>query len=201
VSPARARTSNVEVVAAGRALLEAGGLDAVTMQAVAAQVGVRAPSLYKRFPSRGALLAAIATATLEELGERLAPMSRDPDAAAGLRALALAYRAFAFANPRAFELLYMNLPADSRPSVEETARATAPVLTVAERLVGPDRALEAARLVTAFANGFIAMELAGAFRLGGDLDRSYLYGVDALVDALTGEGTAERRRRSSGVRS
>lgn len=184
MSPAPARTSNAEIVAAGRALLEAGGLDAVTMQAVAAGVGVRAPSLYKRFPSRGALIAAIATATLEELGEHLVPLSHEPDAAAGLRELALAYRSFAWANPRAFELLSMNLPFDWRPSVEDTARATAPVLTLAERLVGREQSLEAARLITAFANGFIAMELAGAFRLGGDLDGSYRYGVDALVDTL-----------------
>ncbi len=189
MSPAPARTSNAEIVAAGRELLEAGGLDAVTMQAVAAQVGVRAPSLYKRFHSRGALIAAIATATLEDLGKQLVPLSHEPDAAAGLRELALAYRAFAWANPRAFELLSMNLPLDWRPSVEDTARATAPVLTLAERLVGREQALQAARLIAAFANGFIAMELAGAFRLGGDLDGSYRYGVDALVDALTREKT------------
>lgn len=184
MSPARARTSNTEIVAAGRALLESGGLGAVTMQAVAARVGVRAPSLYKRFPSRGALIAAIATATLEELGEQLAPLSREPDAAAGLRKLALTYRAFAWANPRAFELLSMNLPIDWRASVEDTARATSTVLTLAERLVGQEQALEAARLITAFANGFIAMELAGAFRLGGDVGESYRYGVNAIIGAL-----------------
>jgi len=194
VSPAPARTSNAQIVAAGRALLEAGGLGSVTMQAVAAQVGVRAPSLYKRFPSRDALIAAITTATLEDLGELLAPLSHDPDASAGLRELALAYRAFAWANPRAFELLYMNLPLDSRPSVEDTARATAPVLALAERLVGPERALEAARLITAFANGFISMELAGTFRLGGDVERSYRYGVDVLVEALATERGAKRSR-------
>ena len=94
------------------------------------------------------------------------------------------YRAFAWANPRAFELLSMNLPLDWRASVEDTARATAPVLTLAERLVGREQALEAARLITAFANGFIAMELAGAFRLGGDVDGSYRYGVDAIIGAL-----------------
>lgn len=194
MSPAPARTSNTEIIAAGRELLEAGGLGSVTMQAVAAQVGVRAPSLYKRFPSRDALIAAITTATLEDLGELLAPLSHDPDASAGLRELALAYRAFAWANPHAFELLYMNLPLDSRPSVEDTARATAPVLTLAERLVGPERALEAARLITAFANGFISMELAGTFRLGGDVERSYRYGVDVLVEALVNERGAKRSR-------
>ncbi len=59
MSPARARTSSEEIIAAGRALLESGGLEAVTMQAVAQRVGVRAPSLYKRVPGRAALIAAI----------------------------------------------------------------------------------------------------------------------------------------------
>ncbi len=111
-----------------------------------------------------------------------------------LRELALAYRAFAWANPRAFELLSMNLPLDWRPSVEDTARATARVLTLAERLVGREQALEAARLATAFANGFIAMELAGAFRLGGDVGGSYRYGVDALIDALPDRRRVRRVR-------
>ena len=42
MSPARARTSYDDIVAAGRELLEAGGLDAVTMLAVAERVGYRA---------------------------------------------------------------------------------------------------------------------------------------------------------------
>ncbi len=197
MSPARARTSNAEIIAAGRDLLEAGGLDALTMQAVAARVGVRAPSLYKRFRSRGALIAAVTAAMLEELSGWLAPFGRDPDPATGLRELASAYREFALGNPRAFELMYMSLPPDFRPPVDHTARAAAPVLALTERLVGPERALEAARLITAFANGFITMESAGAFRLGGDVDRSYRYGVDTLVGALARERVPKRRIRSS----
>ncbi len=164
------------------------------MQAVAARVGVRAPSLYKRFENRSSLIAAIATATLDELRERLDPVALDTDAEAGLRALALAYRAFARDNPRAFELLYVTLPLDSRPSVEDIARAAAPMMALVERLVGPERALEAARLVTAFANGFIIMELNGAFRLGGDVDESYRYGVDTLVEALVPDEPRTARR-------
>jgi Tetracyclin repressor-like, C-terminal domain len=54
--------------------------------------------------------------------------------------------------------------------------------------VGSERALEAARLVTAFAHGFVLMELTGAFRLGGDVDEAYRYGVGVLVDALRESG-------------
>jgi AcrR family transcriptional regulator len=162
----------------------------VTMQAVAAQVGVRAPSLYKHYPSRAALIAAITESVLDDLLRLIAPHSSEPDPAAGLRSVAAAYRTFAQADPRSYELLTMNLPPGSRPSATSNAAASAPLLALTERLVGPDDALEAARLLTAFANGFVSMELNGSFRLGGDVDDAYRYGVDVLVDAL-----ARRRGR------
>jgi AcrR family transcriptional regulator len=190
VSPARARTSLDDIVAAGRELLEAGGLDAVTMQAVAERVGVRAPSLYKRLPNRAALIAAIGAATVDDLGRMLETIGRDDDPAPALRAAATAFRRFALANPHAYELVFMNLPPDARPPADRNARAAAPLLAIAQRLVGPEQALEAARLVTAFAHGFVSMELSGAFRLGGDVDEAYRYGVEVLVDALTGRRTS-----------
>jgi len=192
VSPARARTSHDDIVAAGRELLEAGGLDAVTMLAVAERVGVRAPSLYKRFADRGALIGAIGTAALEDLADALKAPARDPDPAAALIRIAAAFRAFAKRNPHAYELLFMNLPPGSRPPAELNAGTAAPLLEVTERLVGAGRSLEAARLVTAFAHGFVSMEITGAFRLGGDVDEAFRYGVTVLVDALRERGEAGR---------
>jgi AcrR family transcriptional regulator len=185
MSPARARTSVAEIVGAGRDLLEAGGLDAVTMQAVAQQVGVRGPSLYKRFPNRAALISAIGASAADELGRRLAPLGGSSDPAAALRSVAETFRAFAHAHPRSYQLLFLDLPAEARVPVERNAAAVAPVLELTRRLVGPDRALEAARLLTAYAHGFTSMELAGAFRLGGDVDAAYRYGLDVLVDGLS----------------
>ena len=78
----------------------------------------------------------------------------------------------------------MNLPPGSRPPAELNTSAAAPLLEVTGRLVGADRALEAARLVTAFAHGFVSMEITGAFRLGGDVEEAYRYGVGVLVEAL-----------------
>lgn len=184
MSPARARTNHDEVVAAGLELLEAGGVDAVTMLAVGKRVGVKAPSLYKRFPSRNALLAAISSSTLDDLGRELEPYGLDPDPASGMRAIAHGLRRFAHAHPRAYELLFANVPAEARVSAEQNARTVAPLITLAERLVGTTHALEAARLLTAFTHGFISMELAGAFRLGGDVDAAFRYGVDKLVGSL-----------------
>jgi AcrR family transcriptional regulator len=184
MSPARARTSLPEIVAAGRELLEAGGLDAVTMLAVADRVGVKAPSLYKRIADRGALIAAVGALTADELTALMAPLASQTPPAQALRSMATALRAYAHAHPRSYELLFLNLPDAWRPPAPQNAAAAAPVLSVAERIVGPDDALEAARLVTAFTHGFISMELNGAFRLGGDQDRAFRYGVDVLIEAL-----------------
>jgi AcrR family transcriptional regulator len=97
-----------DIVAAGRGF-EAGGLDAITMQAIADRVGIRAPSLYKRFSSRGDLIAAIGVSVLADLGEELRPFG-DREPGDGLRDAAAAFRRFALANPRAYELIFMSLP-------------------------------------------------------------------------------------------
>jgi len=51
-------------------------------------------------------------------------------------------------------------------------------------LVGPADKLSAARLLTAWATGFISMELAGAFQLGGNVDAAFEYGIGRLTAAL-----------------
>jgi AcrR family transcriptional regulator len=195
VCPAGARTTSEAILTAGRELLEAGGLDAVTMQAVALKVGVRAPSLYKRFDGRAALIAAIGGAALEELAQRLAGLEASADARAGIRAVAEAYRRFARANPRTYELLFLNLPDPFRPPAAQNEEASRTLLLLAQRLGGAEDALEAARLLTAFAHGFVSMELNGAFRLGGDVDRAFDYGVAVLVDALARDQAPAAGRR------
>lgn len=171
--PTPERTSLAQIVAAGRDVLEAEGEARLTMQAVAEAVGVRAPSLYKRVRDREALLALVAGATADDLADRL---TASDGTVAGV---ARAYRAFAHERPQAFRLL---LSGGTEP--EHLARVSDPVLRIAADLVGEDDALEAARLVTAWATGFLTMELSGAFRLGGDLDEAFEYGLARLAVAL-----------------
>lgn len=171
--PAPERTSLDAIVAAGASILESDGLDAVTMNAVAARVGVKAPSLYKRVRDRDALIGLVSDAATRSLTQRLA------EAEPTITGLAGAFRAFAHAEPAAFRLI-MSPIADP----ELLGAASEPVLRLAAELVGPEEALPAARLLTAWVVGFLTMELSGAFRLGGDLDEAFSYGLERLERAI-----------------
>ena len=61
------------------------------------------------------------------------------------------------------------------------------------RLVGEMDALEGARTLVAWAHGFVTMELAGAFRLGGDLEAAYAFGIDAILSGVSGPATPASR--------
>jgi AcrR family transcriptional regulator len=197
MSPARAKTTDEAILEAAARLLEAGGLDALTMQAVAAEVGVRAPSLYKRVRDRAALVRAVHEAAVAELGAALSSAARGRDPRADVIAMADTFRAFAHRRPGAYGLLFAALPDELQISPESNQAAVAPLFTALAALMARDgraghagagaqaeRPLEAARLVVAFAHGFVSMELAGAFRLGGDVDRAWRTGLTTIVDAV-----------------
>jgi AcrR family transcriptional regulator len=182
--PAPARTSTAAVVAAGRAIVETDGVEALTMQRVADAVGIRAPSLYKRVGSRSGLVRMVADQVALDLAETLDGAVGSGDPEADLRAVAAAFRSFARRNSASYPLVFE--PGTGGISPEARDRASATVLEVARAIAGEQDALPAARTVVAWAQGFISMELSGAFQLGGDVDKAWEYGVTGLVRALRG---------------
>ncbi len=69
--PARARTSLERIVQAAAGILEAEGPQGLTMRAVAAATGVRAPSLYKHVGSRAELIRLVASDAVAALADDL----------------------------------------------------------------------------------------------------------------------------------
>lgn len=175
--PTPEKTSLGAIVAAGRDILESGGQDGLTMQSVATRVGVRAPSLYKHVRDRAALLAAVSEASVGDLAARLEATD------GSFESVVRAYRDFARERPEAFRLMMLSNQSTLAP-MQAVERAAAPMLRASRRLVGEPGALDAARLATAWATGFIQMELTGAFRLGGDVDHAFEYGLIRVRRAL-----------------
>ena len=191
--PTPSRTSTAEIVAAGRVILEAEGFEGLTMQRVAAAVGVRAPSLYKRVDGRGELVRLITIDVADDLSRALEAAVRGRDPRRDLAAIATAFRAFALAHPEAYGLLFRRLPEGWRSDVDITSPGFGALFATVEKIAGPDDRLEAARTVVAWANGFVSMELAGGFRLGGDVERAFAYGAAHIAEAISEAGRGARR--------
>ena len=161
-----------EIVDAARALLEERGEDALVMRAVAARLGIRAPSLYKHLPDKHALESAILSDGFVELADVFE--ASVADAAEPLRALAAAYRTWAKAHPHLYRLMFDRpLPRERLlPGAEERAAAA-----VAHAMNGdPDLA----RAAFAFAHGMVMLELNNRFPENADLDQAWAVAIDAF---------------------
>ena len=189
--PAHSQTSTAAIVAAGRRLLEQRGVDALTMHDVAVAVGVRAPSLYKRVSGRSDLLRLILEDATDELTSALDAAAGSGEPVADLRAMAAAYRRFAHCHPVTYSLMYA--PHSPPGATQRSARSSATLLRIVTELAGPRHALLAARTIVAWANGFIMMELAGAFRLGGDVEQAWTFGLDQILTAICRAGRPRHR--------
>ena len=78
----------------------------------------------------------------------------------------------------------MNAPHSPPGATQRSARSSATLLRIVAELAGPQHVLLAARTIVAWANGFITMELAGAFRLGGDVEQAWTFGLDQILAAI-----------------
>jgi AcrR family transcriptional regulator len=185
--PTPDRTSLPEIVAAAERILDADGLGAVTMAAVAQRVGVRPPSLYKRVSNRDELVHLLAEAAATDLRARLAVVGAGAPRRR-LEELALAVREFARSRPAAYRLVFTPGGEGVGLSRDVLRATSAPLFDVVAELAGPADALEAARTVTAWVTGFIAMELGGEFQLGGEIDAAFDYGIARIADAITAGG-------------
>ena len=184
-----ARTGRAgDVVAAARTVLERDGAARLTMQAVADELGMKAPSLYKHVASKAAIEIELISATLIEVGETLhAALDRAdrPDrkerairveregAHDAVAAVLAAYRRHALAHPNMYRLATTGrLPRELLPEGLE-AWACEPLV----RLTGDEHRAQA---LWAFAHGMVILELDGRFPDGSDLDTTWAEGAAAF---------------------
>jgi AcrR family transcriptional regulator len=164
-----------EILAAASDLLEREG-QALSMRKLADRVGIRAPSLYKHFPSKHALEAALISQGFEQQGALFeAALADSPQP---IVAMAGAYREFARAHPHLYRLMYDRSLDRALLAPGSEDRAAAPVIEA----MGGDRDL--ARAAFAFAHGMTILELNDRFPAGADLDAAWRRGLAGLHAAM-----------------
>jgi AcrR family transcriptional regulator len=164
-----------QIIDTARALLEAVGSDGLTMRRLAAELGIRAPSLYKHVNGRPALELALVETGLDETGLALhaavAGSNSDP-----ISDLLGAYRDRGLANPELYRLITASsFPrAGLLPGLE--AWAGEPFfLAVGEPYL--------AQAMWAFAHGTLILELDQRFLDGSNLDLTWQAGTEAFTAA------------------
>ncbi len=130
------------LVEKGMELLEKGDAETLSLREVAREVGVSAPAVYRHFPQKSALLAALAAEGLERLGAaQMGAAKAAGYGAEGFNASGRAYVRFALAHPALFRLTMSYTPmvdhfvlSDDQVSspmrlLRETVAALAPIGT------------------------------------------------------------------------
>src|SRR3954454_1174000 len=101
----RADTVRAAVKRVALSQLQAGGPSAVALNAIARELGVSGPALYRYFKNRDALMTALVKDAYDDLA----------DALTNAQSLAHAYRSWALAQPHRYRLLFSApFPASTR---------------------------------------------------------------------------------------
>lgn len=176
-APRVARLDIELVMTTAEQLVTERGWDSLTMAALAAELGVRPPSLYRHVESLDALRYALRMRSLSELAEESRGAVMGKSGINGLRALCNAYRAYAQKHPERY-LAQMRLPGD------ETTRAAGRRLGEAGYAVlmsfglSDDELPVATAQLAALLHGFTSLELAQTIDWVTDADAAF----DSLVD-------------------
>jgi AcrR family transcriptional regulator len=168
--PISARTR--QIVETARAVVDEEGLDALTMRRIAERLGIRAPSLYKHFPDKRSLEAAVISVGFEEQAGVFETAVRD--SADPLADLAAAYRRFARSHPHLYRLMTERELRRDLLAAGVEDRAGRPIVEAVG--ADPDRA----RAAWAFAHGMTVLELDNRFPPDADIDAAWRQGIDAF---------------------
>ncbi len=183
--PTPAKTSPDALIGIALALIEEGGADAATIAAVAQAAGVKGPSLYKHFADRDALLRAAEIAILHELETMLRRQTKGATARERLSAMAHAYRRWGKRHPHRYGMLYRSDVSKDDELVAACKFAATPLFDELQAAGVDDAALlPLSRTLVAFLHGFVTMEIAKAFWLGGSVDEAFEAGVETILRGL-----------------
>jgi AcrR family transcriptional regulator len=173
------------VVEAAVAIADREGLEQLTLAAVAAQLGIRVPSLYNHVDGLDGLRRELALRGLQKLESRMTRAAVGKAGGDAVLALADAYRSFAREHPGLYAAGLRAVGEEDKELQAVGAEVVQVVLAALEAFgLGGKDALHAARALRAIVHGFVALEAAGGFGLPLDLDESFRRLVVAYIRGL-----------------
>lgn len=160
--PYPSKTDRQTILATAMDQVTREGLSGLSLRSVAAALGLAPNALYRYFPDRAALEAALAEASQRRLQAVLQKAAGRKPPADAIRSIARAYVRFARDEPHVFALTLLPATpeAGAEPAHVELWRF---VQTQVAAIYGEHRAPQAAVTLWAFLHGMTVLEAAGVF--------------------------------------
>ncbi len=180
------------VIRAAADLVNAEGVEALTINRLARELRVQPPSLYNHIGGLAELWRELALLNVRALGDCLMNAAVGKSGTEGVLALAGAYRAYIKSAPG----LYMsslrasgNLsqPDPELQEAEERVVRVALALVESFGLSGAE-AIHAVRALRSAIHGFVTLEIAGGFGLPLELDESFHRLIETIIRGMTQPG-------------
>ncbi|HKH51945.1 MAG TPA: WHG domain-containing protein [Mycobacterium sp.] len=179
-----ARLSRDSIVNAALTFLDREGWDALTINALATQLGTKGPSLYNHVQSLDDLRRTVRMRVVGDIIDMLNTVGQGRTRDDAVVAMASAYRSYAHHHPGRYSAFTrMPLGGDDPEFTEATRAAAAPVISVlASYGLDGDNAFYAALEFWSAMHGFVLLEMTGAMN-GIDTDAVF---TDMVMRLATG---------------
>ena len=181
------------VVQAAARLADADRLESVTLARLAAELGVRTPSLYAHVHGLEDLRRRLGARGARELAAALQRAAAGRAGSEALVAVAEAYRAYARAHPGSYAAVQRARELSQREDAAQAAAAVVDVVLAVLRGYGleGDDAVHATRVIRAALHGFVLLEEVGGFAIDLPVEETFSRLV-ATLDAGLRAGHTRR---------
>jgi AcrR family transcriptional regulator len=187
----RAGLDQQSVLQAAADLADSSSLEDVTLATLAAQLGIRAPTLYHYVNGLDGLRRDLALLSARQMTRALEQAIMGFSGGEAVEAVAVAYRDFARAHPG----LYAAFQRAAGPEDTALHEAQAEVVEIVLRVVAParaerDSAIHTVRLIRSLIHGFVSLEIGGGFGLPQDIDETFQRLIHVMIQVAK-EGKAQ----------
>ncbi|MEZ4619556.1 MAG: TetR/AcrR family transcriptional regulator [Caldilineaceae bacterium] len=188
--PYPGQVDQARIVEQARAMIEAEGVEAMSLQKLATALGVKAPSLYRHVGSKAELLRAVNAGTIAQLISALHDAGNQQQGLPQARLVAILrrFRQFAHAHPQCYLLFFTAQIGDTRPDEAWLVELVLPIQALMAEIVGEVASLSALRGALALAHGFVMLELHQQLQRGGDLEATFVQAIEVYLRGLATAG-------------
>ena len=184
----RSNLTKQTVVQAAADLINAEGLQALSLGRLASELGIRTPSLYNHINGLPGLMRELSILNARNLAERLNDAAIGQSGPEAVRAVMQAMRTYIKKSPG----LYLSTvrasgaqpEADPELEQEEARSVKVGMAVMASFGLEGDDAVHAVRGLRSVVHGFATLEISGGFRIPLDFDESFSRLVDLFIAGL-----------------